>query len=40
MKAEIKHPVEGLKDKIKKISQKLVHYDKKMKNCHNTKKIR
>lgn len=40
MKAEIKHSIEGLKDKIKKISQKLVHNDKKMKNFHKTKKIR
>lgn len=36
MKAEIKHSIEELKHKVKKISQKLVYNDKKMKSCHKT----
>lgn len=38
MKVEVKYSIVGLKNKVKKISWKLVHNDKKMKNCQ-TKKI-
>lgn len=39
MKAKIRHTVEGLKDKVKKISQKLVHNDKKMKTVRKQRKL-
>lgn len=33
MKVEVKYSIVGLKNKVKKISWKLVPNDKKMKNC-------
>lgn len=33
MKVEVKYSIVGLKNEVKKISWKLVHNDKKMKNC-------
>ena len=38
MKVEVKYSIVGLKNKVKKISWKLVHNDKKMKNCQTKKR--